>query len=387
MKGSGEAERPHKGTVLENDFFRLDLDRDTGTIEHLIDKSLDQDLVDGEAEWKFLAFIYETLGYRQQLEQYKLDEFERTLPDRVRIHDGIDGEIWKSLRISGASQGCLGDEGVQCEIRLYHHTPRIEFLFTIRKREERNAEGIYVAFPFSLADSKIGYEAQGGTVSPGINQMPGSSSDWHMVQNFACVRNSRAQIIMACDQIPLMQFGGINLGRFQYTAKPEKPHCYSWVMNNYWTTNFCASQSGEFRWSYQLTTSKDLSDSAATRFGWGCRVPIVSRVFPAGAAPGPLPKVSLVREPPPSNLLMVSAKPSVDKMGIVFHWREVDGTACFLDLGSVFDPSLFASFREVNILEEPIAALDGPVRIEAHGVKFIQALFKAPARGDDQDDP
>ncbi len=43
----------------------------------------------------------------------------------------------------------------------------------------------------------------------------------------------------------LSHFGEINTGKFQPAAKPGKPHIFSWVLNNYWTTNFLASQEGE----------------------------------------------------------------------------------------------------------------------------------------------
>ena len=51
----------------------------------------------------------------------------------------------------------------------------------------------------------------------------------------------------------------------------EKPHLFSWVTNNYWTTNFRASQEGELNWSYTLTSCADTSNAAASAFGWSNR--------------------------------------------------------------------------------------------------------------------
>jgi hypothetical protein len=47
-----------------------------------------------------------------------------------------------------------------------------------------------------------------------------------------------------------------------------------------WEANFNADQRGGHSWTYYLTTSSDVSNGFATRFGWGCRIPFLSRVLP-----------------------------------------------------------------------------------------------------------
>jgi hypothetical protein len=74
--------------------------------------------------------------------------------------------------------------------------------------------------------------------------------------------------------------GDFNLGKWQPVARVERPHVYSWVMNNYWFTNFRVEQEGEFKVHYYLTSTTDTSRSFATRFGWGSRVPLATRVLP-----------------------------------------------------------------------------------------------------------
>lgn len=368
-------ESPQTGTVLENEFYRLEVDEKTGTIRHLIDKSLGRDIVDPDADWRFLSFIYETLSNRQQLEQYRLDSFDRKALESVRVEEGTNGALWKSLIIRGSSPGCAEDGSIRCEIRLHHHAKRIDFTFSMRKNEVFDPEGVYVAFPFRLPDAELFYEAQGGVVSPGKNQMPGSSSDWHTVQNFACLRNSEAQVVWVCDEAPLVHFGDINLGRFQYVSVPEKPHIYSWIMNNYWTTNFRASQSGEFKWNYQITSSKDAFDSTATRFGWDCRVPFVSRVLPAGKTVSDLTASSPLTQSLPPNLLLVCTKPCAHGKGIVFQIRELDNQATEIDAFEYFDGKRFYTFREVNVLGEPLKQLARKISFDGLEVKFIEALF------------
>ncbi len=124
---------------------------------------------------------------------------------------------------------------------------------------------------------------------------------------------------------------------------------YSWVMNNYWTTNFKASQEGEFKWKYCLTSCKDNSNTRATRFGWGSRIPFLSRVLPASKDSSFVLPVSIIKTETP-NILLINAKPATDGDGVILHFREIEGarTETRLSCPVIGDYSLLVS--EVNVL-------------------------------------
>lgn len=227
-----------------------------------------------------------------------------------------------------------------------------------------------MAFPFAPANGTIHYEAQGGIVQPGRDQLAGSSSDWQTIQNFLAVRAAEAQILWSSDQVPLVQLGGLNLGKWQPVTHVAKPHVYSWVMNNYWFTNFRATQEGEFKWTYYLTSTADGSDVEATRFGWGSRVPLVARVLPPGAETGAAAVRSALQLGAP-NLLLVSARPSRDARGVVLHLRELAGQQTPLDLTSTALAGDRGSVRTINALEQPLGSSEQAAVIGPHAVKFL----------------
>lgn len=109
------------------------------------------------------------------------------------------------------------------------------------------------------------------------------------MQNFATARNGESQVVMGSQEIPLMQFGAINTGRYKAGAVPQSTNMYSWPMNNYWVTNFNADQMGEMQWSYFINSSKDNSIEYATKFAWENRIPFLTRVLPAGDKGGASP--------------------------------------------------------------------------------------------------
>ena len=352
--------------TVQNAYYRLTLDRKTGSIGSLVDLELGRDLLDPKRSRQLGEFIYERLADRRPMEQYRLGEYTRTSLSGIRFSPGVDGPIWQSIAVAGSSVGFAGDDGVTCEIRLFKTTKRIDVLFKGRKLPVNDPEAVYVAFPFSLEQGTLQFEAQGGMVQPGENQIPGTVNDWNTVQNFAALRGPAAQIVLVSDEIPLMQFGDINTGRYKPGAKPATQQIYSWVLNNYWTTNFRSSQEGEMSWSYSLTSGKDAGNSFATQFGWGVRVPFVSRVLPKGKASSEASRTRSVWPFAPSSVLLISARPA--KQGMILHLRETAGKATPLQPAA---SGIGWKMEEVDALGDPLRPLT-TLDFQPFETKFIR---------------
>jgi hypothetical protein len=136
---------------------------------------------------------------------------------------------------------------------------------------------------------------------------------------------------MGCPEMPLMQFGAINTGRYIAGAMPQTTKLFSWPMNNYWVTNFNADQRGGHSWTYYLTSSSDISNEFSTRFGWGCRVPFLTRILP-GAGTGDNNREGSFITGWPSNVLLVSAEPDAKGKFFTVHLRETNGKSATLNL-------------------------------------------------------
>jgi alpha-mannosidase len=357
--------------IVENKFYRVKIDQTTGAISSLVDKKMHREVVDSQSPWLLGQFVHERISDRSQLELFRLHTYNRQPLVNIKVECGKDGPIWSSLFVSGESPTAEDGKPVVCEIRLFNTEKRLEFHYRITKRGITDPEAIYIAFPFRMPSGKTCYEIQGGLVYPGENQLEGTSADWHAVQNFVAVRGPDSQCILGSDEIPLVHCGDINLGKFQYIAQVSSPHVFSWVMNNYWVTNFRASQEGEFKWRYFLTSAKDKSNSYATRFSWNSRVPLLSRVFPPGdsiKAPFTQSLLTINSE----NILLVSAKPSQDGEGIILHLRETEGKPAELSVVLPFIESRKQALTEVNVIEEIIGETRESIRIKPWESKFVK---------------
>lgn len=354
---------------LENAFYRLEIDPATGNILRLYDKELQTELVDPNAKWKIGQLLHEQLNNSQR--ELKLGAFTRTPAKNVRPLESIAGPIWQAAQFSGDLAGC---NGAKWEYRLFETTKRIDLHFTVRKQPITDPEAVYVAFPFKLQGGKFSYEAQGGFVTPGENQIPRSASDWQTVQNFISLRNKIAQVVLGSNEIPLVQFGDLNLGKWQETAHIGQPHVYSWVMNNYWFTNFCASQEGELHWSYYVTSTKETGNTAAVQFSWGARTPLLARVIPAGKAQGDVRPAASWLNWPAANIILVTARPAPDGHGIICQLREVAGMAAKIDLTEFSSLKKINNMDEVNVLGEILQKNLQTVRFTPFEAKFVRLI-------------
>jgi alpha-mannosidase len=374
-------------TQLDNAFYELAVDPQKGAVTRLVDKETGRDLVDAAAPWGFGQLLHETLTEKRDVlnrmhEQRKPapDRFRRAAWTNITVQPGAQGPVWKSIVLSGRLEGCAETNGARLEIRLFQPEKRIEFHWTLRKLAVPQPEAVYVAFPFAPADAQIAYEAQGGLVRPGLDQIPGSSSDWQTVQNFLTVRHPQGQIIWGSAGAPLVQLGEINLGKWQRVTRVAQPHVYSWVMNNYWFTNFRLTQEGDFRWSYFLTSTRDPGNAAATRFGWGSRLPLTTRVLPpikSGKSSEP-PALSLVSIDVP-GVVVVDTQPAVGG-GVVLHVREVAGETTTLDRGNIKTWADIEAAAEVNALGESIQDGIESLVLKPYDVRFVRLQFALPGK-------
>jgi alpha-mannosidase len=357
--------------ILENKWYKIVTDGLKGTIVSFYDKELNLELIDQKNEYKMGEFILEQLGNRSQMESRRLDDFKRSPLDTVWFDSMTKGEIWNSLKFYGESATAVNPKGYSLEIRLYNTEKRLDLACSIIKKSIVSPESFYIAFPFDIKEGKHFTEVQGGVIETGKDQIKGSSNDWYTVQNFTSIRNAGVQLVLGCPEMPLMQFGAINTGRYKAGAMPQSTNLFSWPMNNYWVTNFNADQRGGHSWIYYITTSSDVSNGFATRFGWGCRVPYLTRIIP-GAGPGDNNWEGTFIAGWASNVVLLNSIPCSDGKSCIIHLRETNGQNSTLKLTNGITGQALTAI-EVDVTGKPV--LNQSLEIGSLESKFYRIVF------------
>jgi len=360
--------------ILENAYYKITIDKTSGAISSLFDKELNEELVDSQNPWKLGQLVHETLPDRDKMTP------SHSAVSNIKVEPGTDGPVWKSIRITadmeGFEKGTEGSpKGLETEIRLFKNVKKIDFQFKGAKEIVTTPEALYVAFPFSLPQAKIVFETIGGILTQG-QQLPGSSSDWNAAQNFVSVRGKTGQIIVVSNEIPLWQFSDFNLGKFERYPKPGKTSLYSWVMNNYWFTNFRAFQEGGFHWGYQITSTSDTTNTCATRFAWGERNAFATRTFPSGKNEFKVPVLETLNIKGSQNAILINSRPSFKNTeSILLHFRELEGKPAELTLESKIAGRTIKRMVEVNVTGKEIGDPIQSIAFKPFEVKFIEVQF------------
>lgn len=354
VETSSSLDQPH----IENAWYAIDFNKRKGTISKLFDKEQQEDLLTPNAEWELGEFIYEIIDSRHPMEQYRAPQFIRRSPEKIRFEQMEKGAIWDTYRFRGETVAGREPNNLMVEYRVFNVSKKIEVIYKLRKKAVTDPEAVYVSFPFQVEEGKIHLDVPGGTIEAGVDQIPGSSNDWYTVQNFATARSNASQVVMGSREIPLMQFGAINTGRYKAGAVPQSTNMYSWPMNNYWVTNFNADQMGEMQWSYFINSSKDNSNGYATRFAWENRIPFLTRVLPAGGKPEKALTPASIFRIEPTNLLLVNMKPVEGENAVMLQMREIDGRPASFAVSS--DKVNFTGVTVCDVVGEPIPGNPSP---------------------------
>ena len=356
--------------VIDNNWYRIELDPERGVVTEWFDKALGKNLLSTSAEWQMGELIYEIdQDPRGALDQFKPGNFKRFAPSEIAYKGFREGAIWDTYTFKGTTPAGEGKDNFTFELQVFKACRQVNFSYKLDKKLVTSPEAVYVSFPFEVDGGKIFFDVPGGTIEAVKEQIPGSTNDWNVAQNLVSVRNSSEQIVLGSREIPLMQLGNINLGRFKAGAMPESNHIYSWPMNNYWITNFDGFQFGGFEWSYYLTSSDDPSTAHATKFAWSNRIPLQSRVLPAGVSNNRQPLNEPILSLTPSNVLLINMRPIKGEDALLLQVREMEGHEATIDISSAYHQNL--KVTECNLFGEDLPT-EEEIKIKAWENKFIK---------------
>jgi hypothetical protein len=131
-------------------------------------------------------------------------------------------------------------------------------------------------------------------------------------------------------------------------------------MNNYWVTNFNADQRGGHTWTYYISSAGDISGSFASKFGWGSRVPFLTRILPGDGTGDGMKEGSFI-EGWPSGVLLISSRPVDNGKSVLIHLRETGGKEAQLILkNGISGDLLVISGADVN--GKPLADSDNSLK-------------------------
>jgi alpha-mannosidase len=322
--------------VVENKYYRIAVDPETGAVKSIVDKQLDHELVDLHSPYKFGEYLYVTGGDPKGNGLTRMIHPYQALPvAELTIHPAIDGMYlgaektpWgHSIKLHSSD---VNTPAIDLEIRLYDDQKRIDFDYSVQKSYTTAKEGVYFAFPTAVQSPQFAYATQQGWVDPAHDLLKGASLEWFNIQKWMAVHDSGMAVGIVPLDASLASFGDINRGLWPSEFTPKTSTLFSYAMNNYWHTNYRAGQGGAFTFRYVLTSAKDFDPPALSRLGWeSMEAPVLDSVInqdKAGDPDEPLPAegTSFLEINSP-NIVLVTWKLAEDGKGTILRLQETAG--------------------------------------------------------------
>jgi hypothetical protein len=192
---------------------------------------------------------------------------------RVRVRVVEPGPLVAILAIEADS--APGARRVVRELRVVDGLDRLDLSVTVDKLPVRTKEGVHLAFPLNIVGGQVRFDVASAVVRPDSDQLAGTARNVLPVQSWVDVSNDSVGVTWATVDAPLVEVGGLNAEQPWMRALPSSGTFYSYVMNNYWHTNYKAEQSGPVTFRYALRPHGRFIADEALRFGRERRQPLL----------------------------------------------------------------------------------------------------------------
>ena len=195
-------------------------------------------------------------------------------------------EILDGFRLIGAwsERDALGErahlEGevafgyLDAEWSLPRDAAHVDVTLRYRKRATLAKEAAYIAFPIALAEARVLSDSQLGWIDWDRDRLPGACVEWLPLQTAVRLETDDAAVALASPDVPLFCAGDIVRGTWADSARIRGGRIFSYLLNNYWHTNYRAEQSGDIVVRYRLMSDRAIDAARAHRFGWEARRPL-----------------------------------------------------------------------------------------------------------------
>lgn len=264
----GNARAGERG--LENEFLSLSVNPVTGAIKSLKWKTRNVELVNRSKD----------LGLNDYFYVPEKDPKNAQRNEKVNISVKEKGPLAASLLIESDAPGC---HKLKRELTIVAGQDEVYIKNIVDKKAVRKKEGVHFAFPFLVPEGTMRMDMAWAVVRPEIDQLPGSCKNVIPVKRWVDISNQNYGVTWVTIDAPLIEVGSITADIWD--LEPSRPWIktldpsqtlYSYVMNNYWHTNYKADQEGTTIFRYVIKPHGRFNSADAKRFGVEKSQPLIA---------------------------------------------------------------------------------------------------------------
>ena len=346
--------------TISNSYLTVTIDEATGAIVSLKQRDISEDLAGGKKGIGLNDYFY--VAGRDPKEP------QRNGPVTITVKE--PGPMVASLLITSDAPGC---RKLTREIRLIGGMKHLDIIDTIDKEKVYKQEAVHLGFAFNVPGGVMRMDVPWGVVRPEIDQLAGACKNYFTVQRWVDVSNDEFGVTLATIDAPLIEVGAITndpRGGVGWIEKLEaSTTLYSYVMNNYWETNYKAYQDGPTVFRYSIQAHGKFDAAQAARFGVERSQPLI--VVPVDEETEVQRSAFSVE---PADVIVTAFKPSEDgKARIVRLFNASERTrSAKITWAKPVPKTIWRS----NLAEEQLVPLTGAIRMARY--EFVTLRVSLP---------
>lgn len=344
---------------LDNGLIRLRVDRESGALASLRD---------GQGR----EFVRKDAGLNSYVRISGVDPptLEQATVLSVELVEA--GPVLGLVRVKLKAKGSLLFE---VDYSLVAGGPQVEIRNALLREDAREKEAIHFSFPMWTDEGQWRLDAGWGLLEPGQHQLEGSCRDFLCAGRWLDFSTADQGLTCTTVDTPLMEVGALvdespdAQGRRQWRRElPLGAEFHTYAMNNYWHTNYAASQPGPAELRHRLFPHQAFDPVQAFRQGVEAGQPVAVRRVEATAP--------LVRAPfrlLPDAVLVSSLGRSRD--GEALMVRLFNATPDRQDLRVQWEARQPARVLRSSINEEAGPALEANANLGPWGLLTLRCEF------------
>jgi len=333
---------------IENEYYKIFINEQTGSISSLIDRAAAREWIDTEA-FSGLNDYWYVKGR---------DPANKLSNDPVNVHVKEKGPVLVSLIVESKAPGC---DRLAREIRLIKGVHRIDIINTIGKQKIYDPEGVHFAFPFTIPDPIVRIDLAYGLYSIEKEQIAGCNKNFFTTERFIDISNNSFGVTVVSPDAPIFEVGDITSDPIVYGWNEHimpSSLIFSYVMNNYWETNYLAAQDGITSFYYAIRPHQEFDAAVTEKFAMDVCQPLIG-IPVKGNAEATTSLFSTSDE----DVLITALKPSIDRQAYIIRLYNPGVEYAEISLfyqGKKLESGLFNS----NLDEEPLKRVKGKIQLE-----------------------
>ncbi len=234
-------------------------------------------------------------------------------------------------------------------VTLYDELPWVDIENRITKTATLAKEALYVAFPFAFTKPTVEVEVPLGRMIVDRDQQPGSCRDWYCHAHWVWLHEASDGVLWSGPDTPLFTLNDLFRGAWRRSIVPDGT-LFAYAMNNYWHTNYAASQGGASTFRFRISLLAPGDTAEPVRRGWAACDPLYVSPSYTNQTPGPLIAKDRALFYADKNVMIAGAKPADDGEGVIVKLLDIAGQARAVGLWPAgYD---FKQARRTNLVEQ-----------------------------------